>query len=395
MDHSRSRCQVQGRDASLDAESCLESRETVVFWGGSEASKVRITMTEKQLRQLKVLLSDHVHLTNEEIECYIVGNLDTESRVLVASHLEACPYCSKEVELIREACAEPDPGFSADSDTRKPGISPVPRPDSAAAYDRFWLGHRSYPLAPYAEFPEIAEIVGLSRADLLIAYQEDLREPGSVPIGVESLEQPPIVGSLSDFRRESKPYRRGEDAFSSQFADVLKAMKSRARVIELRRPIRRTVGTELRKTGTAASARPPSANSDDEQATLHWPDVVLAGYARGRGLEIIGRSPTERIFLKIFESGHVQSCSSGESSRYGDFSLDWEAASTLVSLQFDLVREDVESTSHPRRLNKKIKWLENWMSRVQTKFGNLGWESSARQILLEWIPTVFRPHSLI
>lgn len=155
---------------------------------------------DDDLKQIGMVLRESVHLSNEKIERYLEGSLDSESRKTIEDHLRDCCYCSAELELIREAFqAGEKHGVIEDLHTVQKKMLHL-LPTTRLAYTTFWLGYDRYSLFQSKDHTGFTEVQGLSTSDILLARREDREDPGSKPVAIEAHEMPPIVASLSDFQ---------------------------------------------------------------------------------------------------------------------------------------------------------------------------------------------------
>jgi len=154
---------------------------------------------DKDVKQIGIVLRESVHLDNEQIEHYLDGSLDLESRKTVDDHLRACCYCAAELELIREALQE------SESRSLLKGLQFAAKrmvralPSRELNYTRLWLGEEIYPLQRMKSPADVLEIQGLWETNLLRARRDDREDPGCRPVAIEADGIPPIVASLSDF----------------------------------------------------------------------------------------------------------------------------------------------------------------------------------------------------
>ncbi len=154
---------------------------------------------DEDIKHIGMVLRESVHLSNEQIERYLEGSLDLESRKPIEDHLRDCCYCSAEFELMRETFQEGEKqGILEDFQSVAKKVLRL-LPTKRLAYTTFWLGYDSFSLVPAKDHAGLLEVQGLSTSDILMARREDREDPGSKPVAIEADKMPPVVASLSDF----------------------------------------------------------------------------------------------------------------------------------------------------------------------------------------------------
>ncbi|MBI5252234.1 MAG: hypothetical protein HY912_22295 [Desulfomonile tiedjei] len=262
---------------------------------------------DKDLRNICILLKNHLHLTNDEIEAYIEGSLDRVEQELAAEHLSHCSSCAKEVDIIREAFIEDDVFAMSQRDqaaSRK--VVHFGRPRKTGRL-WFWLGDHRYPLEPTASQPGVMRILGLSCGEFLEAQRAALSDPDSSPVSIEDSDPSPLLIPLS-----------GRECIE-----------------------------------TSAEGRPGTGES------------LASVRVGGRSIDIFSPGDTDEVFLRIGELQSERSEATGVGGQYGHFGLDWLAASAVVSLQSRLVDEETRSDRSEGDRQKKIAWSKAWRSRLQ------------------------------
>lgn len=246
----------------------------------------------KDFENVSRILRDHLHLTAEEVEGFLAGSLDSESTRAIEEHLQRCPLCAREVDIIREIDSEPEPGSGGllrmlDFDE----VLPLEK-GARKQYTQFWVGDTDYPLTTMKEYPDLLEVEGLYLPTLLELRRKERIDPGRVPVAVEAYGKKPIVASLSSFEvagdfqepsedEQSRAAKDADDGFRF-FAPVLGAAYASPSPDVLRMAKRLKV-----LSGKGKSKKRPK------------PKLILRCLAKDHDLELFHDELSDEIFLKV------------------------------------------------------------------------------------------------
>jgi hypothetical protein len=155
-----------------------------------------------ELTWIEDLIRQYAHLTDEEIEGYVVGSLDAHSSGMVEKHLRSCIHCRREVEILKESLQDTDvfddPNMSEDL-VRQEVIRILDR--IRPSYKQMWIADRSFPLEPSKEHPGLLRINGqLVLAGFEDAIDKDREAPGNCTLRIEGIGLNPIVVPMRDFK---------------------------------------------------------------------------------------------------------------------------------------------------------------------------------------------------
>ncbi|MBI5252231.1 MAG: hypothetical protein HY912_22280 [Desulfomonile tiedjei] len=196
---------------------------------------------EKELYKCINIVRHYVHLTTEEIQGLVEKSLDPYEWQEVVEHLEACPYCAADLDLLAKIAEDLPIGESVElkdaevsdclverlslmiipAEVRSPFVfyygkelgRSEPRGSSESAVSevvrsllirerkqvwRFWIGERWYPLQRVSICADLLEVAGLSVNELLSAILDDVRDLGTVPGAIEIPRRRPVVLPLAD-----------------------------------------------------------------------------------------------------------------------------------------------------------------------------------------------------
>jgi len=81
------------------------------------------------------------HLTDEELQDYLDGNLLGEQRTLAGRHLESCPVCQNEARLyqsLRSQLQVEPPGFQLSHKLSRAVLSKIQKESLGAVHGRLW-----------------------------------------------------------------------------------------------------------------------------------------------------------------------------------------------------------------------------------------------------------------
>jgi hypothetical protein len=148
------------------------------------------------------LIREYAHLTDEEIEGYLEKTLDSHSLETVEKHLRSCAYCTKEVELLREALDVTSP--ADDLDMSEESV----RSEAVRILDRIRLrlgkvhfGDRTFQIEPAPGYPELLGLgENLVLAEFEDAIDEDKQNPGAYTLSIEGEGLDPIHVPMRDLK---------------------------------------------------------------------------------------------------------------------------------------------------------------------------------------------------
>lgn len=133
---------------------------------------------------------NHLHLEADELEGYILGQLEEKSKEGVTLHLSVCSMCRREIETLR------------------PYIDPnIKTTDIVSRYEwgkesKIWINDDKYTLNTLPDNFAVALVEGITLHYLTDKLQEDEKEPGTFLVGIENDTMPlvfPLVFPLSLF----------------------------------------------------------------------------------------------------------------------------------------------------------------------------------------------------
>jgi hypothetical protein len=148
------------------------------------------------------LIREYAHLTDEKIRGYLERTLDSDSLEWVEKHLRSCAYCTKEVQILREALDDAvtaDHLDMSDDEVRREAVRILDR--IRFRLGKVYFGDRTFGLEAVPGYPDL---LGLG-ADLVLAefedaIDEDKRNTGAYTLSIEGQDLDPIHVPMRDFR---------------------------------------------------------------------------------------------------------------------------------------------------------------------------------------------------
>jgi hypothetical protein len=148
------------------------------------------------------LIRQHAHLTDDEIQGYVEKTLDLHVLEMVEKHLRLCAYCTKEVELLREALDVRSPTDDLDmseESVRSEAVRILGR--IRLRLGKVHLGDRTFQIEPAPGYPELLGLgENLVLAEFEDAIDEDRKSPGAHTFRMEGEGFAPVVVPMRDFR---------------------------------------------------------------------------------------------------------------------------------------------------------------------------------------------------
>jgi hypothetical protein len=154
--------------------------------------------------KLDALLRHLPHLSGQEFEDYVNGSVNGLPLHLVENHLRVCHVCKQEVDIVRQAMGDAEPGAAADghAETAAQATQSFQWADDST----LWIDDAVYALKPVDETRKRVRVEGLAFDDLERMADEDTRVPGTHLVSIEG-KGIEVIAPLSrlDIKRLSTP----------------------------------------------------------------------------------------------------------------------------------------------------------------------------------------------